>query len=178
MTDLLQRQIEEVRRSIEGLEAQRAALGDAVVNPALAALRKQLAALEEQAAAQAAPAEERRLVTILFVDVVGSTTLAEKVDPEEWHAVLKKLHGLLGETVVAHHGEVGKFLGDGMLAYFGIHEAGEDDPENAVRAALEAQARVGELLSAEQVQIRAGIHTGLVVMGELGEATHMEFTAT
>ncbi len=178
MSDSLRTQIEELHRSIEGLEAQREALGEAVVGPALAALRKQLSALEAQAAAQAAPAEERRLVTILFVDVVGSTSMAEKVDPEEWHGVLKRLHGTLGELVTSHHGEVGKFLGDGMLAYFGLREASEEDPENAIRAALEAQAAVTELLSVEQVQIRAGVHTGLVVMGELGEATHMEFTAT
>ena len=178
MAESLRTQIEELQSSMQAIEGQRSVLGDVAVNLALAALRKQLTALEEQAASEATPAEERRLVTILFVDMVGSTGMAEKVDPEEWHQVLKRLHAILGEKVAAHHGEVGKFLGDGMLAYFGMREASEDDPENAIRAALDAQAAVAGSLSAEQIQIRAGIHTGLVVMGELGEASHMEFTAS
>ncbi len=73
------------------LEKQRSTLGDAVVDPALAALRQQLATLEAQAPAVPAPAEERRLITILFTDVVGSTGLAESLDPEEWRRTIAKL---------------------------------------------------------------------------------------
>ena len=83
MLQSLQLQMEELRTSINGLEAQRARLGDAIVNPALKSLRGQLAVIEEQAAAQSLPGEERRLVTILFMDMVGSTSRAEKLDPEE-----------------------------------------------------------------------------------------------
>ena len=143
-------------------------LGDAIVDPALAALRGQLAALKEQAlleeqtAAQAAPVEERRMVTILFIDMVGSTSLAEKLDPEEWRQVVVKLHTTLGETITAHHGTIAQYLGDGLLAFFGATEASEDDPENAIRAALDGQAAVTNLLvirksaAARRHPLRAG----------------------
>jgi class 3 adenylate cyclase len=174
MVEPLRAQIDKLHASISGLEAQRSVLGDAIVDPALAALRQQLAALEEQASAQAAPVEERRLVTILFIDMVGSTAMAEKLDPEEWRQVMAKLHAALGETVAAHHGTVAQYLGDGLLAFFGARESSESDPENAIRAALDGQAAVAD----EKVQLRAGIHSGLVVVGELGAAVHKEFTAS
>jgi len=178
MAESIQAQKDRLRASINGLEAQRGVLGDEIVNPALAALQQQLAVLEAQAAALATPAEERRLVTILFMDMVGSTSMAEKLDPEEWRQLVTKLHAALGEAVTAHRGTIAQYLGDGLLAFFGAREAGEHDPENAIRAALDGQAAVADMLSSEKVQLRAGIHTGLVVVGELGEATHKEFTAS
>jgi class 3 adenylate cyclase/tetratricopeptide (TPR) repeat protein len=178
MTEALQKQIEDTRRAIETLEAQRGALGDQVTNNAQAALKKELALLEDQAAAQAAPAEERRLVTILFTDMVGSTSAAEKLDPEDWRGLIGRLHETLGGAITAHRGEVAQYLGDGILAFFGAKQASESDAENAIRAALAAQAAVTELLAAERVQVRVGVHTGLVVVGELGDASHKEFTAS
>jgi class 3 adenylate cyclase/tetratricopeptide (TPR) repeat protein len=178
MAESLQAQVEKLRRSIDGLEAQRSVLGDEIVNPALAALQQQLAILEEQAAAQAVPTEERRVVTILFMDMVGSTSMAEKLDPEEWRQIVVKFHTALGEAITTNHGTIAQYLGDGLLAFFGAREAGEHDPENAIRAALDGQAAVANLLQSEKVQLRAGIHSGLVVVGELGEATHKEFTAS
>ncbi len=178
MTASLQSQIEELRRSIETVEAQRGTLGDTVANLALAGLRQQLASLEEQAAAEATPAEERKLVTILFMDMVGSTGRAEKLDPEEWRQLVERFHAGLGSAVTTHGGTIAQYLGDGLPAFFGAREASEADPENAIRAALGAQAAVAGLLPSEKVQVRAGIHTGLVVVGELGEATHKEFTAS
>jgi class 3 adenylate cyclase/tetratricopeptide (TPR) repeat protein len=174
MVEKLRAQIDKLRASISGLEAQRSVLGDAIVDPALAALRQQLAGLEEQATAQAAPPDERRLVTILFIDMVGSTAMAEKLDPEEWRQVVAKLHATLGETVAAHYGTVAQYLGDGLLAFFGARQSSESDPENAIRAALDGQAAVAD----EKVQLRAGIHSGLVVVGKLGAAVHREFTAS
>jgi class 3 adenylate cyclase/tetratricopeptide (TPR) repeat protein len=174
MVETLKSQMDKLRASISGLEAQRKVLGEAIIVPALAALQQQLSALEEQASALEAPAEERRMVTILFIDMVGSTGMAEKLDPEEWRQVVAKLHAALGETVTAHHGMVAQYLGDGLLAFFGAREATEDDPENAIRAALDAQAAVAD----EKVQLRSGIHSGLVVVGELGATVHKEFTAS
>ena len=86
MAESLQAQMEKLRLSIDGLEAQRDILGDAIVDPALAALRGQLSAFKKQTELEeeAVPAEERRMVTILFIDMVGSTSMAEKLDPEEW----------------------------------------------------------------------------------------------
>ncbi len=178
MAESLQAKIEKLQASISGLEAQRSQLGDAIVGPALAALRQQLAALEEQAAAPELPVEERRLVTILFFDIVGSTSMAEKLDPEEWRLVVKQVHAALGGAVSDHHGTVAQYLGDGLLAFFGSREASEHDPENAVRAALAGLAAVGALPLPEKIQLRAGVHSGLVVVGELGNAVHKEFTAS
>jgi len=178
MAESLQAQLEKLRRSINGLEAQRSVLGDEIINPALAALKQQLAVLEEQVAAQAVPAEERRMVTILFIDMVGSTTMSEKMDPEEWRQIVTTLHTTLGETITAHHGAIAQYLGDGLLAFFGSKQASEHDPENAIRAALDGHTAVANLPWSEKVQLRAGIHTGLVVVGELGDATHKEFTAS
>jgi class 3 adenylate cyclase/tetratricopeptide (TPR) repeat protein len=178
MVPSLQAQIQSLRRSMEGLEAQRDVLGDSVVNPALAALRQQLAMLEQQAQLQATPFEERRLVTILFVDIVGSTSLAEKLDPEEWRQVVSQVHKSLGGAISSHHGEVIQYLGDGLLALFGSHQGNEHDAENAIRAALDGHASVTALLLPHKIQLRAGIHSGLVVVGELGDAAHKEFTAS
>jgi class 3 adenylate cyclase/tetratricopeptide (TPR) repeat protein len=178
MADSLQSQMEELRTSINGLEAQRSVLGEAIVNPALKTLRGQLAVLEEQAAKQTIPAEDRRMVTILFTDMVGSTSMAEKLDPEEWRRIVSKTHSAIGDAISAHHGTIAQYLGDGLLAFFGAREAGENDPENAIRAALDAQAAVTNLLSDEKVQVRVGIHTGLVVVGELGAEAHKEITAS
>ena len=178
MAESLQTQLEKLRLSISGLEAQRSVLGDEIVNPALAALRKQQAELEDQVAALTVPAEERRMVTILFMDMVGSTQLAEKLDPEEWRQIVTRLHATLGEVISTHHGTVAQFLGDGLLAFFGSKEASEHDPENAIRAALDGHAAVAKLDGSEKIQLRAGIHTGLVVLGDLGDAAHKEFTAS
>jgi len=178
MADSLKAQMEKLRLSIIALEAQRGMLGDEVVDLALAGLRKQLNELEEQAAKQAVPVEERRLVTILFIDMVGSTIRAEKLDPEEWRQVIARFHTALGEAITAHHGTIAQYLGDGLLAFFGAKESSEHDPENAIRAALDGQAAVVEQLVSEEVQVRAGIHTGLVVVGELGAEVHKEFTAS
>ena len=178
MTEPLQTQIENLRLSMDGLEAQRSTLGDKIVDPALAALRQQLVGLEEQLSAQAAPVEERRMVTILFMDIVGSTSLAERLDPEEWRQIVSKMHTALGKTINAHHGSIAQYLGDGLLAFFGSKDSSENDPENAIRAALDGHAAMANLNLSERVQLRAGIHTGLVVVGDLGDTIHKEFTAS
>jgi class 3 adenylate cyclase/tetratricopeptide (TPR) repeat protein len=178
MGESIQAKIDQLHNAINGLEAQRGVLGDETVNSAVTALREKLTLLKGQASSQVVPAEERRLVTILFIDMVGSTGRAEKLDPEEWRQLIARFHTALGETITAHHGTIAQYLGDGLLAFFGSKESSEQDAENAIRAALEGQATVTALLSVEKVQLRAGIHSGLVVVGELGEASHKEFTAS
>jgi len=178
LTDPLETHLDQLRHSMAVLESQRATLGEAVIEPALMALREQLAALEAQAPAVPTPAEERRVISILFTDVVGSTALAESLDPEEWRHTVAVLHERVGEIIQKHQGTVAQYLGDGLLALFGAYSSSEHDPENAIRAALYAQSAVSALNGARPIQIRVGIHTGLVVMGELGSESKKEFTAT
>ena len=178
MADDPRAKLDQLRHSIDVLEGQRAALGDAVVGPALAALRQQIEALEADAASPRAPAEERRLITIFFTDIVGSTAIAERLDPEEWRKTVAAIHQMVGTIVQEHQGSVVQYLGDGLLAMFGARTAGEHDPENAIRAALDAQNGVAAIQTPEPLRIRIGIHTGPVVVGELGSEAKREFTAT
>ncbi len=109
---------------------------------------------------------ERRLVTVLFADIVGSTRLAERLDPEDYADVLQAYHVRSTDVIEANDGCVSQFLGDGILALFGYPVAGENDPERAVRAALkliEAAATVRSAIG--PLQTRVGIATGIVVVG-------------
>ena len=142
MADPLQALIDNLRLSMDGLEARRDTLGDEIVEPALAALRQQLVGLEEQFKAQAVPVEERRMAAVLFMDIVGSASIAEKLDPEEWRQIVSKLYVSLSETIAAHHGSINQDLGDGLLAFIGSKGSRENDPGNAIRAALDVHAAV------------------------------------
>ena|SRR5437879_7694639 len=95
----VQAQREQLRQAMAVLEAQRATLGDGVVDPALTGLRQQLTALEAQLPAEPTPPEQRRVITILFTDIVGSTVLAEKLDPEEWRHTVAEVHATAGRIL-------------------------------------------------------------------------------
>jgi class 3 adenylate cyclase/tetratricopeptide (TPR) repeat protein len=113
--------------------------------------------------APAGPSEERKLVTALFVDVVGSTARAEQLDPEDVKAMLAPYHARAGAELERFGGRVEKFVGDAVLALFGAPVAYEDDPERAVRAALAIKGGVAELNASDawlDLHIRIGIHTG------------------
>jgi class 3 adenylate cyclase/predicted ATPase len=116
---------------------------------------------------------ERRQVTVMFSDLVGSTALSARMDPEDLREVISAYQKCVAETVQRFGGFVAKYMGDGVLVYFGYPQAHEDDAERAVRAGLELIKAVGELKSSAPLQTRVGIATGLVVVGELigsGEA--------
>ena len=178
MTDDTRSTLDPLRHSITVLEGQRTALGDAVVEPALAALRKQIEALEAEAPSPPARMEERRLITVLFTDIVGSTAIAERLDPEEWRKIVAAVHETVGAIIQEHQGSVVQYLGDGLLAFFGAGTTSEHDPETAIRAALDAQNAVAAVQAPEPLKIRVGIHTGPVVVGDLGSDARREFTAT
>ena len=112
-------------------------------------------------------APERRYVTVLFSDLVGSTPLSTRLDPEDLRDVIAVYQRCVEETVRRFNGFVAKFMGDGVLVYFGYPEAHEDDPEQAVRAGLEIVAAVKGLQTPEPLEARVGIATGLVVVGDL-----------
>jgi class 3 adenylate cyclase len=110
---------------------------------------------------------ERRQVTVMFSDLVGSTALAARTDPEDLREVISAYQKCVTETVQRFGGFVAKYMGDGVLVYFGYPQAHEDDAERAVRAGLELIQAVGELKSNAPLQTRVGIATGLVVVGDL-----------
>jgi class 3 adenylate cyclase len=110
---------------------------------------------------------ERRQVTVLFSDLVGSTALAAQMDPEDLRDIIAAYQKCAAETVRRFDGYVAKYLGDGILCYFGYPKAHEDDAERAVRAGLELITAVNALKAANPVQTRIGIATGLVVVGDL-----------
>lgn len=118
-------------------------------------------------AVREASAAERRQVTVLFSDLVGSTELSSRLDLEDLRDVIGRYHACVAETVSPFDGFVAKYMGDGVLVYFGYPHAHEDDTEQAVRAGLALIDAVGELQAAEPLQVRIGIATGLVVVGDL-----------
>jgi class 3 adenylate cyclase/tetratricopeptide (TPR) repeat protein len=156
------------------------------------------AAVENVVPAAAAPAggprqreaaAARRQLTVMFCDLVGSTALSARLDPEELREVIAAYHRCAAEAVRRFDGLVAKYMGDGVLVYFGFPRAHEDDAERAVRAGLDIVAAVARLdmpaipgtpalggrPSGDQLQVRIGIATGLVVVGDLiGEGASQE----
>ena len=112
-------------------------------------------------------AAERRQVTVMFCDLVGSTALSARMDPEDLREVISAYQKCVAETVQRFGGFVAKYMGDGVLIYFGYPQAHEDDAERAVRAGLELVTAVSGLKTHAALQTRVGIATGLVVVGDL-----------
>lgn len=114
-------------------------------------------------------AAERRQLTVMFVDLVGSTELSQRLDPEEMHTVLRAYQSAVSMEIARYEGSVAKLMGDGILAYFGWPEAHEDDAERAVRAGLAAAAVTSCLTTplGDELSARIGIATGLVMVGDL-----------
>jgi class 3 adenylate cyclase len=113
---------------------------------------------------------ERRQVTVMFADLVGSTALSTRLDPEDLREVISAYRKCVAETVRHLGGFVSQYLGDGVLIFFGYPQAHEDDAERAVRAALQLVAAVADLKTHAPLQTRVGIATGLVVVGEMSDA--------
>jgi len=173
MTSPPAERLQALQAAMAALESQRVLLGDAVVDVAVAGLRAQWQALQaESPAADAEPAQALRLVSILFLDVVGSTSLGQRLDPEEVHAVMDGALARFTATVQRHGGRVLQYAGDNLLAGFGADEVHEDDAERAVRCglALLADGRsVGREVQAVHghagFDVRVGIHSGGVLLG-------------
>jgi class 3 adenylate cyclase/tetratricopeptide (TPR) repeat protein len=110
---------------------------------------------------------ERRQLTVMFCDLVGSTPLSGRLDPEELREVIGAYHRCVADTVGRFAGFVAKYMGDGVLVYFGYPEAHEDDAERAVRAGLAVIEAVGGLTRPERLNVRLGVASGLVVVGDL-----------
>lgn len=178
------------------LECGTPVMGSAVLTPAdgvqpvgdvLAEQLQRLAPkeyVERLLAARGKVSSERRLVTILFSDVKGSTAMAERLDPEEVMEIMNGAFGALIGPIYRHEGTLARLMGDAILAFFGAPMAHENDPERAVLAALEiiegVQKYAGRLAAERGLQgfnVRVGINTGLVVVGEVGADLRVEYTA-
>jgi class 3 adenylate cyclase len=121
---------------------------------------------------------ERRQLTVLFCDLVDSTVLASQLDPEDWREVVRAYQETCAKVIARFDGHIAQYLGDGLLVYFGYPQAHEDDAQRAVRAGLGMVEAVGQLntrLEREvQLAVRLGIHTGQVVVGEIGGGARHE----
>ncbi len=126
------------------------------------------------------PEAERRHLTVLFCDLVDSTALAELLDPEDYREVVRAYHQICAEVLQRFDGYLAQYLGDGVLGYFGYPVAHEDDAQRAVRAGLSLLDAFSSLSphpalpSGDQVVVRLGVHTGLVVVGNVGAGTRHE----
>ena len=142
-----------------------------------------LAAKMEAARASRSMQGERRVVTILFCDVTGSTAMAEQLDPEDWAEIMDDAFDYLIAPVYRYEGTVARLMGDAILAFFGAPLAHEDDPQRAILAGLDIVSSLQPFR--EQVRktyglefdVRVGINTGEVVVGEIGSDLQMEYTA-
>jgi predicted ATPase/class 3 adenylate cyclase len=160
----------ELENTIEALEAQRRLLGDAVVEASITALRKQLADLEP-------PSQQRKMVTVLFMDIVSSTNMVRDLDPEDNMLLMDTALEQLAAPVKEHGGHITRYMGDGFKAVFGSPIARENDPEMAIRAGLgilsaarEYAGKVEAGWGIPNFTVRIGINTGMAVIGGYSEA--------
>ena len=121
------------------------------------------------------PSGERRQITVLFSDLVGASALSRRLDPEDLRDILRQYQTLCGDVVRRYEGYVAQYMGDGLLVYFGYPVTHDDIPQRAVRAGI-AIVEAIRALSARQMEsravrleVRVGIHTGAVVVGEMGD---------
>ena len=144
--------------------------------PALAGTAASASAPVSTSAAVTVQAEaERRQLTVMFCDLAGSTALSTRFDPEDLRELIGEYHRAVSATVGRFDGFVAKYMGDGVLVYFGYPQAHEDDAERAVRAGLAVIEAVGRLATPEPMKVRLGIATGLAVVGDLiGEGAAQE----
>ena len=182
MSTSLDEQIEQLKRTIAEMEAQRPVLGDETVEAALNPFRQKLTELEARSQPVEdrqpdIPTRQRKLVTLLYMDVVGSTAMTQHLDPEDTLEIMDNALPRLAEPVEAHGGHVTRYTGDGFKAVFGDPVARENDPEQAIRAGLEilevSKALAKEIekeWDIEEFQVRVGIDTGLAALGGQTEA--------
>jgi class 3 adenylate cyclase len=182
MSATLDEQINQLKQAIVEIEAQRSILGDAAVNASLVPFHQKLADLEAQVTPSreeppALPTRHRKLVTLLYMDVVGSTAMTQHLDPEDTLEIMDNALPRLAAPIESHGGHVTRYTGDGFKAVFGDPIAREGDPEQAIRAGLEIL-DVSKSLSQdletewgiEGFQVRIGIDTGLAALGGQTEA--------
>lgn len=160
-----------LEQAIAALEAQRNVLGDVAVDVAVAAVRQKIALAQMQ------ENEQRKQVTVLFADIVGFTAMAQSLDAEDVTTLMNALWQRLDSAIVSHGGAIDKHIGDAVMAVWGAQTVREDDPEQAIRAALAMQAELRAFAETQHqpLQMRIGVNTGPVLLGPVG--TLSEYTA-
>ncbi|HSH04973.1 MAG TPA: adenylate/guanylate cyclase domain-containing protein [Anaerolineae bacterium] len=164
-----------LEQSIIALKAQRAVLGDAVVDASIAALQKQLTALTT---ANNTQTPQRKQITVLFARVAGLTTLIHHIDIEEVSHLTNQLWTTLDNIVTEHQGQIDKHIGDTLMAIWGREQTQENDPYQAAKAALSLQNETADFIkqyNLNQLTLHIGINTGLAILGEVGSIG--EYTA-
>src|SRR5262245_44090722 len=131
---------QDIEQAMAALEAQRALLGESVVETSLAALRQQLMPSTRSEISSSALRGERKLVTVMFADISGFTEMSKKLDPEEVRGMINACFERLGAAIDRYGGHIDKFIGDEIMALFGAPIAHENDPERCMRAALDMMA--------------------------------------
>src|SRR5512145_2042613 len=171
---------EQLEQAVAAQEALRGLLGDAVVDATIAVLREKLVSLEDSHQTF----EQRKLVSILFADTVSSTQMFEHLDPEYVLEIMDGALRVFTEAVGRLGGMVARLMGDGLLAFFGAPVSKEDDAVRAVRcglaivrAAHDYARLVEKRWHVKGFNVRVGINTGLVALGEVGSAAGSEYTA-
>ena len=169
---------EQLERAISDLEAQRSLLGDAVVDPAIAALREQLSRLPAMQLQAADAEDERKIVTVMFADLCGFTQLAEKMDAEAARELVNACFQRFIPIVTKYGGTIDKFLGDGIMVLFGAPVAHENDPERALRAALELIHAIKSFRSDQNLSLglHIGVNTGPVIAGKVGALGRQDYS--
>ncbi|HSH04581.1 MAG TPA: adenylate/guanylate cyclase domain-containing protein [Anaerolineae bacterium] len=165
---------EQIEQSIIALEAQREVLGDVVVDASVNSLRQKLASLEPQ---RQEGQQQRKHVTVLFASVPNLATLAINMDAELIAQAMNTIWQRLDRIITDHNGHIDKHMGETVMALWGVQQAREDDPEQAVHAALMMQGALAEFAQEKELdlQLRVGINTGPVLLGMVGLTG--EFTA-
>ena len=158
----------QLKEAIAVQESLRGSVDDAIIDATIATLREKLATIE----VSPMPDQQRKLITLLFTDIVGSTTMVRDMDPEDNMELMDGALKRMGKVVEEHGGRVTRYMGDGFKAVFGAPLARENDAEMAVRAGLGILAKAEEI--AEEVekewgiiefQVRVGVNTGLAALG-------------
>ena len=171
-----------IEQAIAILEQQRPSLGQNVVDTSLAALHNQLDNIEQLNIPPSALRGERKLVTVMFADISGFTAMSEQLDPEEVRGLINACFERLGQVIDRYGGYIDKFIGDEIMALFGAPFVHENDPERALRAALEMMKTL-EAFSDEYAHqlpkplaLHFGINTGLVIAGGIGTSRRQDYS--
>lgn len=172
----------QIEQAIAGLKAQKHILDESILETALAALQSQMSIVAQQELRETELHGERRRVTVMFADISGFTAMSEKLDPEEVRSLINLCFERLGNVVDRYDGHIDKFIGDEIMALFGAPVAHENDPERALRAALDMMKTLQEFnmehaaILPKPLALHFGLNSGLVIAGGIGTSKRRDYS--